>query len=331
MKRQEAFSVLELPQNSSEEEIKKRYRELTKKYHPDINKDTGAEAHFKKINEAYSSIQNPEPEPSSVGFRGYNQAEYAEYASSFQDIFSNFVNPIRSNYRPPPDIKLTANISFEESIIGCNRDVSFNRYIKCEPCNGDGSLPIKTDLLCSDCKGSGRVERRVSNTVITQPCQKCGGVPVPREACTPCAGRGSQSTSAQYTISIPAGVEPGSILRLSRAGHYFKNPIIRGDTLMDAYLIINVGSHATFRREGDDVISDLNVSLLEALAGCKRKCQTVHGEVEIDILAGTKNKDEIRKASYGVKDRRGSHRFLINVEYPKETAQIIETLRKLEN
>ena len=324
MQKQEAFKILGCDESTSEDDVKKKYRDLCKRFHPDVNKDPGATDQFKKINEAYQTYQAPEP---TSQFDVFNGGQGFPQNFDLGDLFSSFsrnFNPIKTAQQINVPIKVT----FEESILGLQREIKYVRYMKCEPCNGVGSTIAKDKSVCEQCKGSGQEQQRSGNMIFSRPCSKCMGRRANHDECVSCSGEGSVATDVSLTVSIPEGVENGNTLRLSGAGNYQK--VQSRDFYLDAYITVSVLNHQVFKRENNDVVSDITISLLDALQGCTRKMLTVHGEASVDIPAMTKNKDQAILSTYGIKSRNGHHRFIINVDYPSDSKILIDTLKTLE-
>lgn len=316
MRLSEAYSILGVNQTSSQDEIKKKYKDLTKKYHPDVNKDADAESHFKKINEAYNVIQKGEPEEANFNY------------SSAIDPFSIFNGSFRrAEQREHVNIVISTNISFQESILGVKRDISFNRKGKCQSCGGHGSSILNNG--CDQCKGVGRITNRQGNMVSVQTCPKCLGRTKVNK-CEPCDGEGSLDTRVNISVTIPGGVSNGNVLRLSGMGNYMGQGSFMGfatsDHFTDVHLHINVSQDPEMFLENKDVVSKLKVSLLDSLQGCKRTVRTVLGEKEIVIEPLSKNKDEITIYNAGV-NRVGHHKIILDVSYPDNAANLISFLK----
>jgi molecular chaperone DnaJ len=309
----EANSILGVSPGISPEDAKKKYRELTRKYHPDINKEDGAEDRFKKINEAYQCIINgkgsdPEP-PARSPFNPF------QGISGFPGVHNPFGG--RQGTRPPENISLNINVSFKESVLGCQKDISFSRQGKCQSCEGEGS--IKSHNNCDKCGGKGLIVGRQGNMIFTRTCDKCMGQNA-TTSCDICSGVGSINTQVSGNVQIPGGVINGSILRLNGFGNYIGS-FLGADQYSEAHLHIRVESIEGLRLENQDVVSELNISLLEALTGKKEKVNTISGEVEIGIPQMTRHKDEMKISNLGVNGI-GFHRIIVNVNYPDDQEQI---------
>jgi molecular chaperone DnaJ len=306
MNLQEAYSILDLPPGTSADAAKKKYRELTKKYHPDVNKESDAEDKFKKINEAYQIV--------STG-------EDTERKPNAPYPWSNRQAPQRVD-----NIELNKTISFKESVIGSKADLKYTRVVKCATCNGMRVVPQNNG--CDRCGGFGVIEGRQGNMYFRSTCDKCHGR-VQGKPCTDCRSTGSMSVETSVTVSIPGGIQNGMTLRLAGMGNFAGT--FMGMEQMDQYTNVNLKVHVIeelgLKLEGANVISKIDISLLEALTGCYKKVNTINGIKDITIVAGTKNKEEVILPNLGVNGS-GNQTVTINVEYPKDTEALIEALKK---
>lgn len=301
MNLKEAHSILEVPVGTEPDAVKKKYRDLTKKFHPDINKDPGAEDKFKKINEAYQCIQNgkDEPEPSPFGRVRYSQQV--------------------------ENIKLSTTVSFKESVFGCKKELKFSRTSKCGSCNGQGEIPINNG--CTACGGRGQSVIKNGNSVFIQACQKCHGQSG-SSPCKTCNTSGSVESEATVTVSIPGGVQNGNILRLSGMGNY-AGSFMLFEQNSDVHLHINVIAEPGLTIQGPDVVSFLELSLVEALEGCSKEVNTVNGKKKIVIVPKSRHRDEVKIPKLGV-NQVGAHKVILDVLYPKDTFKLIESLKESE-
>jgi molecular chaperone DnaJ len=311
MNLKEAYTILELPQTATPEEAKKRYRELTKKYHPDINKESGAEDKFKKINEAYQCV--------STG-QGTDKQTYA-------NVSNNTGNPFnRQRVVRLENVELHQTISFEESVFGCSKNFTYTRKSKCQSCNGEGQ--VKLNNGCVKCGGRGMIVSQQGNVIMTQTCQQCYGR-MPTKPCETCSTQGSVDSTASVDVTIPGGTLDGRVFRLQGMGH-FVGGFMGLEQYTDAFLYVNVTLMQGLSINNGNVVSELKVSLLEALQGCKKSVRTLAGEKEITINPLSKNNDEVAISKLGV-NRQGDHVVTIKVEYPKNTEKLIAALLSEEN
>jgi molecular chaperone DnaJ len=326
MKLKEAFEVLEIPQGSSKEEAKKAFRKLAASLHPD-NKETGNEAKFKKINQAFQLIESGKNSDEHVAASPWSNHSSGVHGVNFGDLFGDFfgfANPFSgSNSRVArQDIRLDTIISFRDSVLGCQVSIKYKKKIKCQECNGQGGKLIDN---CSKCHGKGKVEIRRGNTVVFQQCDACGGK-TQRQHCTGCRGARQIEVESEGNVSIDPGTPDNTVLRLSGHGNFISSSIF-GDEYSDAYLSIKVNSFSDLSIQGQDVVSKITISLLEALEGCDKKVNTIDGEKDITIPAKIRNKEEVAIPNLGV-GKKGSQRVIVNVEYPSDTDQLIQSLKE---
>jgi len=317
----EAYETLGLDESASEEDINKAFRKLAAKHHPDKNKDNQeeSEAKFKKINEAAQILKNPPSEPEFMNAPRWSNVPNFVHFSSFN----------RQPNHPPPQVHLT--ISFEESVLGCEREIQFTRYVKCTLCNGAG-LVLEVDK-CERCNGAGMqtssFQRSSSSVRFMTPCMSCNGTGRKSHKCSTCLGSGDIPEQATHKVNIPGGLHNGEQVRLSRAGNYL---VSEGPAqfFSDVYIIVSVtpDKEMVLDHEGN-VHSTIKLSLLEALKGTKKKVRTVKGSLTLNIRAGIKNGNTIKAGSYGARSR-GDHLFDINVDYPNDIKPLIELLEKQE-
>lgn len=309
MNLQEAYSILDLPQSASPEEAKKKYREFTKKYHPDINKETDANDKFKIINEAYQCVVN------GKGTDKENPSSYNPFQGGFQNPFGNSKQKVAEN------IKLYTTISFRESILGCNRDLHFTRNGKCTSCNGQGNIQLNNG--CDKCGGHGQVISKQGNMIFTRTCDKCGGQSssIP---CTICLSKGCVENTISINVNIPGGVIDGNILRLNGFGNYVGS-FMNMEQYTEAQLYLSVVPEEGLSLDSNDVVSNLDITLLDALQGSQKTVKTILGDKDIFIPALSKNKDEIKIPNLGV-NKIGYHRVIIKINYPDNIEDIINVL-----
>lgn len=312
MKLNEAYDILGLAQNATPEEAKKQYRKLTKEYHPDINKDPGAEDKFKKINEAYQCV--------STG-KGTDR-EPPQWQHQTNNNFDPF-NPFNSKQHvyTMEHIESKITISFKESVIGCKKVIKYQRKTKCTACNGQGHIAINNG--CAKCGGRGQIMQQRGGMIFIQTCDVCGGRHQVNP-CITCNQAGVLDAEASITVTIPGGVQTSNILRLSGMGHYVGNfgPM---EQHTDVHLHIAVTPEPGLMLDGAHVISNLSISLLEALSGCKKKVNTIMGLKEIEIKPKSRNKDEVILPKFGV-NRAGDQKVILDVQYPEDISSLISNL-----
>jgi molecular chaperone DnaJ len=326
MNLQEAYSTLGVSQDISDDELKATYKGLAKQYHPDIYKeDTNR---FKTINEAYQLItdhrEHPEKYAPPSPF-GRGSPFGGGFGINIQDILNNFGaqqdDQRQFNFA---QITKTISISFAEAVLGCNRDIEYHKYNKCAKCNGTGFNRQKND--CTQCDGFGRVIQNKNGAIYSMSCNKCYGKNIKRHNCPDCANKGVVDMNVALTIHIPPGAQNGSQLQLRGQGHYEGNSVF-GESYSNVILTLKVEPDPELEMIGQDVVSKVNISLLDALIGCKRGIKTVNGHNAIDIPPKSKNKDEIKIDGCGVAGTPGTQRVIINIDYPDNIDKLIETLK----
>lgn len=317
MNTKEAYKILGLSEQSSLDEVKKKYKELSKKYHPDVNKEPGSEDKFKKINEAYDRIKkgdDPQPQFNNSGFNPFE-------ADFISNMFARAAGG-KKRY-VAENITLSTSISFNESVLGSKKNISFNRKIKCQSCNGQGQ--VKLNNGCDKCQGRGQIAMKRGSMVFIQTCDKCYGHSS-LEDCSVCSGSGSLDTEVSITVTIPGGVSDGNILRLAGMGN-FAGQFMGSDQFSDVHLNINVELDPDLILDGADVISTIDLSLLEALTGCNKTVKTVLGDKNIVISPASKHNEFITIPNAGV-NKIGSQKVILNVNYPNNLDNIINVLQK---
>lgn len=303
MNLKEAYAELELSEGVPPEEAKKKYRELAKRYHPDRNKEPDAEAKLKKINEAYECIQNGkgnDRQSMQGGWNPFHQQQVVQVEH----------------------VQISETISFKESVLGCKKELKYQRQQKCQTCDGAGD--VKLNNGCKKCGGKGQIIHRQHNMIMTSTCPECQGRSSVEE-CKKCHGEGLQHTDVAVHVSIPPGILHGSTLRLQNMGNYAGSMLGIMDSYTDAYLNVSVISEPGLSIEGKDVVSSVNIPLLDALKGCSRQIKTIFGQQDITIPPTSKNKEEVLLPKCGVEGT-GNQRVILQVEYPNDVSHLIDLL-----
>lgn len=338
MKLQEAFKELELDESATQDEIKKKFRQLSKKYHPDVNKDKDAEAKFKRVSEAHDILKDPtKAEDNQTQFQG-NPFQGGFGGINIQDIFNGFQGFNQQRFlgkeRHTNHAIVHITISFAESIMGCTKTIEFQRYVKCDDNSCDG-LGGKAGEKCIECNGSGmksNQQKHNNQTFITRSqCNKCNGAGGKVEYCKKCSGYGSVSSQAKFEVKLVAGLNDGQQVRLNGAGNY----IAEAGGYDAGWVIVKVKSEPEFKRIDNNIYSEVQISLVEALNGVKKKIKNVDGaEEEITINKLAKNKDNIVLKHKGVGYKNNDHRqkgdqiVEIIVNYPADIDKLVEYLNK---
>ncbi len=330
------YQVLGVPRNASSDELRKAYRQLARQYHPDVNKQADAEDRFKEINEAYEVLSNQDMRArydrfGHAGVQGGAGGEgFGGFGfGGFEDIFESFFGGMRGSEqgrnRPQRgrDLRYDLNISFQEAVFGCEKEIQVQRYETCPTCHGSGAKPGTTPVRCAECNGSGEirhVQRSVFGSFVNvTTCPRCRGtgeeIPMP---CPECSGRKQVQRTHSMAVKIPAGVDNGTQIRLTGEGE----PGTLGGPPGNLYVFIAVEPHEFFLRRDNDIILELAVNVAQAALGDKVRVPTIDGEEEVAIPAGTQSGTVHRLKARGVpylrKAGRGDQLVVINVEIPKK-------------
>ncbi len=320
----EAYNILGVSPSATQDEIKTAYKKLALKHHPDRNKDNQqeAEAKFKEINEAKRIIERGEEPTEQLWADGINFGH---------QVFINFDSGFNTSRVKRQDPIIHTNITFIESVLGCERDISYTRYVKCNKCLGKGLIYNKS-TSCKVCKGVGRVESAFgkNNTRFFSTCKACHGAGCDSEKCKDCNGEGAVEKTEQQKLQFPCGLEDSQIIRVSGAGNFVQYHPQIGDMHSDVFIRVYVESDKDMTLNDGDVISNIDLTLLEALKGTTKSVRTVKGEMKLKIQPGIKHGNQIKIANYGVGGI-GSHLFITNVEYPENTKELIELLEQKAN
>lgn len=346
------YEILGVSREADKEEIKGAYRRLARKYHPDVNKETGAEERFKEINRAYEVLSEPETRArydrfgeagvSSTGAAGFQDfGDIGGFADIFESFFSGFAGSSagQTRRRGPvrgEDLRLDLKLDFREAVFGGEKEIRVNHLETCMTCEGTGAKPGTRPQTCPTCGGSGQVRRatRTPFGSFTQVsvCPTCGGMgQVIEDKCTDCGGSGNKQVKKKLKITIPAGVDSGTRLRVSGEGDAGQ----RGGPSGDLYVYLFVNNDAEFERDGINILSEIQVSYLGVILGCQVEVKTVDGPKELEIPAGTQPGTVLTLEGLGVPRlgnsvSRGDHLITVLVEIPTRiTAQERELLTQL--
>ncbi|MEJ9280044.1 molecular chaperone DnaJ [Ureibacillus thermosphaericus] len=315
------YEVLGVSKNATKDEIKKAYRKLSKKYHPDLNKEPGADEKFKEISEAYEVLSDDQKRAQydQFGHAGVNgQGDFGGGGFSdfggfggFEDIFDTFFGGSRRRRDPNAprkgdDLQYRMNISFEDAVFGKQTEIEIPREEQCDTCNGSGAKPGTTPKTCDKCNGTGEMSQaidtplgRIVNRRTCSYCQGTGKIIV--EKCSTCAGKGTVQRRKKIKITIPEGIDDGQQLRVSGQGE----PGINGGPPGDLYIVFRVGKHPYFERDGDDIYYELKITFPQAALGDEIEVPTIHGKVKLKIPAGTQSGAQFRIKDKGVKNIHG--------------------------
>ena len=363
MTKRDYYEVLEINKNATDDEVKKSYRRLAKKYHPDLNKgDKAAEEKFKEISEAYEVLMDKNKRAnydkhghagvnSQFGREGFEWSNFTHF-SDLEDIFGGgfggggfgdsifdiFFGPSgqREGYRPQRgrDLKTGISITLEEAYTGTKKSLKMTKGLKCSDCQGTGSKGGSPPKVCPACGGAGRVQAR-RNTVFgtfatVTACNTCGGRgKVIVEKCPKCSGSGSVRGEKTINIDIPKGIEDGSTLRITQEGETGSV----GGAPGDLYVEIRITPHNKFKREGADLVFAQSIGIAQATLGCSLSVPTIDGKASVKVPAGTQPETVLRLKGKGMPKLRGFGTgdllVKIKVEIPKSlTSEEKDLLKK---
>jgi molecular chaperone DnaJ len=341
------YEILGIAKSSSMDEIKKAYRQLVMQFHPDrvsSEKKKEAEAKFKEISEAYAVLSDPQKKQlyDQYGHAGvdsrysqediFRNADFSDifrsagrggsgFESIFEDLFGESFDIFgsgrssRSSRRQGEDVNLELSITLEEAAFGGEKEISYYRYENCSSCSGSGAVPGSGKETCSTCRGRGAVASSMGFISFSQSCPTCRGHgTIIKQRCSKCSGEGRIKERKTVKVTIPQGVDTGSILRLRAEGNF------AGSANGDLYLHIAVKPHDLFIRDGNDLRSKINISVFQAVLGAEIEVPTLGGQVKMKIPAGTQPGSVFRlqgKGVAGLKTKRLGDQFVeVSVEIP---------------
>jgi molecular chaperone DnaJ len=348
------YALLGVARGVSADELKKAYRKRARELHPDANPGNAkAEAKFKEVSRAYEVLSDPEKKARYDQFGeagvGGNSGGGNPFGGGggFGDIFEAFFggsggSPFGGGQRGPSgpprgqDVEAVADISFVDAVFGCNTETKVRTAVRCEDCSGSGASKGTSATTCSECSGAGQV-RRVIQSMLGQmvtmaACGRCSGMgQIIAQPCTSCRGDGRKIQEMSYTVDVPAGIDSGQTLRLTGKGAVG----VRGGGSGDLYVHIRVADHETFRREDDDLVTDVVISIAQAALGTQLTLATLDGDEELVVPSGTQHGKEfvlrgrgVTRLTNGGRSRgRGDLRAFISVEVPtrlsKEESELL--------
>ena len=337
------YEVLGVSKGASEEEIKKAYKKLARKYHPDMNPgDKEAEEKFKEINEANEVLSDPDKKAryDQFGFAGVDPNygagagggaysaggfDFGDLGDIFGSFFGGGFGGARANPNAPQrgeSLRTSVTISFEEAAFGCEKEVSIDRIEQCPDCHGSGCAQGTTAEVCPDCRGSGVVQQRRQTPLgfmsTSAPCQRCGGKgKIIHQPCPKCGGKGMIRHRKTIKVSIPAGIDNGQTISLRAQGNAGKNGGPAGDLL----IVVSVRPHEIFRREGTSVLCEAPITFTQAVLGAELEIPTIDGKVKYTIPEGTQSGTTFRlkgKGIPGLNGRgRGDQYVTVYIETPR--------------
>tara|TARA_B100001245_G_scaffold135579_1_gene100649 strand:- start:6323 stop:7429 length:1107 start_codon:yes stop_codon:yes gene_type:complete len=350
MAKRDYYEVLGVGKNASADEIKKAFRKAAVKYHPD--KEGGDETKFKEVNEAYEVLKDQQKRqrydqfghagvggasggagggnPFGEGFGGFGgQNVHFDFGDGgLGDIFSQFFGGSQQQSQGPRrgrDIETVVTLSFEDAVFGVEKKITLDMDDECEHCHGSTVEPGHEMKKCPTCNGSGQ-RVQVVNTIFGQiqqaaTCSECKGRgKVPEKVCTVCHGKGTQRRKQDMTIKIPAGIDDGATLRLRDRGE-----AVGGGGRGDLYVHVRVKAHKKFTREGDIILSEEHIDMVQAALGTKIDVETVDGVATMKVPAGTQSGTDFKLSGHGVphvrQESRGPHIVTIIVDTPTKLSK----------
>jgi molecular chaperone DnaJ len=359
MAQRDYYEVLGVAKGASDDEVKKAFRKLAVKHHPD--KEGGDEAKFKEVNEAYEVLKDKQKRQryDQFGHAGVGSATGGANGNPFEgfggmggqnvhfdfgdgglgDIFGSFFGGGMGGRQRGPvrgrDVEVELTLSFEEAVFGTEDDITLTLDDECEHCKGSGAEPGHSMKTCPTCKGAGQVNK-VVNTLFgaiqqTVQCATCRGKgKVPEKDCTVCGGSGIERRKQTIKLKIPTGIDDGATIRLAGRGE-----AARGGAKGDLYVHIRVKAHKKFTREGDLILSEETVSMIDAALGTEIDIETVDGKVRMKVPAGTQSGTDFKLSGHGVphlkSSARGAHIVTIRVETPtnlsKKQKELLEDFK----
>jgi molecular chaperone DnaJ len=337
------YQVLGVGRAASDSEIKRAYRQLARKYHPDVNKEPDAESRFKELTEAYEVLSDSRkrqlydryghagPQGAAGGFEGFPFGDLG-------DLFESFFGGGAATRRGPQrgnDLRLRLDLTFEEAVFGIERELEIPRWESCLICGGSGAEPGKPPLRCPHCNGTGEI-RRIQSSIFGQfvnvmACDRCRGEgQLVQHRCQECGGSGRVKRVRKIQVTIPAGVDDGNEMRLAGQGEGGD----RGGPNGDLYIQIRVAAHPVLRRDGFDLVYDLPLNIAQAALGTEVEIPTLEGPETLRVPPGTQHGRVLRLREKGVprlqRAGRGDFRVVVHVEVPRQlTARQRDLLAEL--
>ena len=339
------YEVLGIERNATDEAIRKAFRKLAFKYHPDHCRDDGAEGKFKEVNEAYQVLSDTDKRAAYDRFghggaeglygRGFEGFDFGGFGDIFDAFFGGTASATRQAPQRGADLHYQVTIAFEEAAFGCEREITINRTENCSLCHGIGAKPGSQPSRCPNCNGAGQVHRVQSSifghfTNITT-CPQCRGEgSIITESCAQCRGSGREKCQRNLLVEIPAGVEDGSQIRLRGEG----DAGTRGGPSGDLYISLSIKEHKLFTRDGDDILYQLPINFAQAALGAKVEVPTLDGDSKLKLDAGCQTGTVFRLRNKGVPHLhgrgRGDQLVMISVVSPesltKEQRQLFQKL-----
>jgi molecular chaperone DnaJ len=341
------YEVLGVSKDATEEEIKRAFRKMAFKYHPDRNREDRAAEKFKEVNEAYEVLSDANKRAAydryghggaeSFFGRGFEGFDFGGFGDIFEAFFGGTGTTTRQAPQRGNDLRYKLSISFEEAALGCEKEVEISRTEVCSTCQGTGSKPGSQPSRCPTCDGTGQI-RRVQRSLFgqfinTAVCSQCHGEGrIITDPCRECKGTGFQKCKRRISVRVPAGVDDGNGIRLSGEGDAGS----RGGSPGNLYVVLSVAKHDYFTREGEDVIYELPVNFAQAALGAEVEVPTLYGKASLKIPSGSQTGKVFRLKDRGIpylhRSGRGDQLVRLLVVTPesltKEQRQLFEELAK---
>jgi molecular chaperone DnaJ len=330
------YEVLGVARGASDEEVKRAYRRLAQRWHPDVNTEPGADARFKELNEAYQVLSDPQRRQAydmfgragaggGLGGEGYGPfGGFGGFGDLFDAFFGGAAAGGMRRARTPSgaDLRYDLRLTFAEAISGAEKEIEFTSLVRCDTCDGSGAEPGTDPITCPTCGGSGEL-RQVRSTMLGQminvsPCDRCRGLgKIVELPCGVCRGDGRVERKRTLRVSIPAGIDEGHQVRLSGEGEAAP----RGGTPGNLYVVVHVEAHPQLRRQDTELFYELPLSITQAALGTRVTVPTADGEEQIEVKPGTQPGSEIRLRGRGVPHLRragvrGDLHVLVDVRVP---------------
>lgn len=322
------YEVLEIDRNATADDLRRAYRRLAKKHHPDVSKEAGAEERFKEINEAYAVLSDQEQRAAydRYGHAGLKGVPI-DFDFGLSDIFEEFFGfgtgrrRARRAARRGADLRYDLTLDFEQAVFGAEQEIELSRLEVCSTCHGSGAEPGTTPARCTTCNGTGEV-RQVHQTFLgsivnASTCPACGGAgETISTPCHTCRGRGQERRTVKRVVPIPAGVTDSTQIRLAGEGE----PGLNGGPNGNLFVVIHVRSHRYFRRRNDDILLDVSINVAQAALGARVTVPTIDGDESITIPPGTQPGRILTLKGKGVphlqRNGRGDQLVILSVEIP---------------
>lgn len=322
MAKRDYYDVLGVDKAASEDDIKKAYRKLAKQYHPDVNKESGAEDKFKEVQEAYEVLGDSQKREqyNQFGHEGPNNGGFGgfDFGGGFEDIFSSFFGggrPSRTQSTKGRSLKTSVTLTFEESVFGVEKEITVTKNDTCHDCSGTGAQSKSDVETCSHCRGTGRVyteQRTMFGNIRTEnTCNVCQGEgKVIKNKCNTCKGDGRIRNTSKIKFKLPSGVEDGQTVTLAGKGEGGVNGGLSGDL----YITINVTPHEFFIRDQLDIYLEMPITFSQAALGATVEIATINGKAILKIPAGTQTNTKFKLTGRGIKNGRTNvtgHQYVI--------------------